>query len=93
MKRIFLGIILGLIMFILFVYLGGAGYLQKLGKKTEEAGVELEYYEKELKRSAEEVKAKVGKTAEKVKETAAATKEKTIEAVEGAKESVQEMVP
>ncbi|MBI5599695.1 MAG: hypothetical protein HY890_08190 [Deltaproteobacteria bacterium] len=73
MKKVILGIILGLVMFVVFIAFGGARYMVRFGKKTIDAGQKLQVYEKEIKESA-------GKAGEKIAETGKATKEKIEEA-------------
>ncbi|MFQ5586123.1 MAG: hypothetical protein ACE5GF_04800 [Thermodesulfobacteriota bacterium] len=68
MKRILLGIIIGLCLFFLFLYFGGADYLRDFGSKTEEVGRDLKQYEKGVKESAEKAKKIVEKTGRKLKE-------------------------
>lgn len=49
MKKFILGIVIGVLVIILFTYLGGGAALQTLGKKTIEVGERVEVYEKALK--------------------------------------------
>lgn len=80
-------------MFIAFIFFGGAGFLQKFGEKTIDAGKELEHYEVQLKKSSEKLKdkldeakvaakEKIGEKAEEViKEVVEETKEKIIDSL------------
>lgn len=47
--KVMLGICLGIFLLYLFIYFGGADYLELFGKKTEQAGKELKHYEKNVK--------------------------------------------
>ncbi len=73
MKRILLGIIIGIIAFVIFIMAGGGEYLKRLGQKTEEAGRRLESYEKRLKSSVKETKQRIEtlkeKTEKRIKDT------------------------
>jgi hypothetical protein len=60
--------ILIIILFILFLYFGGAEYVKRFGQKAEETGVKLEEYEKEIKGTTEKAKETYEGTKEKVKE-------------------------
>ncbi|MBI5875766.1 MAG: hypothetical protein HZB81_08015 [Deltaproteobacteria bacterium] len=63
--QVFLGILIGIIFLYLFIYFGGAGYLQAFGKKTEEAGKGLKQYEKNVQDTTDKV---LEKAKDKVKE-------------------------
>ncbi|MCP3677573.1 MAG: hypothetical protein GY721_08315 [Deltaproteobacteria bacterium] len=67
MKRLFLGIIIGICLFFLFLYFGGADYLREFGSKTEDVGRELKQYERGIKESADRAKEIVEKTGKKIK--------------------------
>lgn len=84
--RVLLGMVLGIFIFMLFLFFGGAEYLKKFGQRTEEAGVKLERYEKDLKEAVEKAKERAVETGEK-------TEEKVIETYEGTKEKVKEYMP
>ncbi len=96
MKRIILGIVLGIFIFLLFLYLGGPEFLKKLGQRTEEAGIKLEKYEKELKEGVEKAKEAVEETredtAKEADKTLRKTKEKMKETYEETKEKVKEYI-
>ncbi len=67
-KKIFqalIGILIGIIFLYLFIYFGGADYLQTFGKKTEEAGKGLKQYEKNVQDTTDKV---LEKAKDKVKE-------------------------
>jgi uncharacterized membrane-anchored protein YhcB (DUF1043 family) len=68
MKRIILGIIIGVVLSFIFFYFGGSDYLIEVGKKTEKVGSELKEYERKLKDSAENLKDMAEKAKEKVKQ-------------------------
>ncbi len=68
MKRIILGIIIGAVLFYLFVYYGGAEYLQLFGNKTAEVGMELKQYEKRLRDSTKRVREVAGEAGKRLKE-------------------------
>jgi hypothetical protein len=50
MKKFILGIIIGIVLILLFTYLGGGAALKTLGKKTIEVGERVEVYEQALKK-------------------------------------------
>ena len=67
MTRLLIGIILGILLLFLFLYLGGPSYLESFGKKTEETGKSLKRYEKTTRDTAkkgeekyEDIKKKLG---------------------------------
>ncbi len=68
MKKLILGIIIGIVLLVLFVYFGGGRYLQQAAKEAEKAGGEIEQYEKKLKESAKKVEHGIEKVKEKIKE-------------------------
>ena len=72
MKKFILGIIIGVVLILLFTYLGGGSALQTVGKKTIEVGERVEVYEQALKDATQGLLSKQGEDA---KET---TKEKDI---------------
>ena len=95
MKRIALGIIIGIIFFLVFVFAGGSEYLKRFGQKTEEAGEKLEVYEKEFKKGAEEAIEKLEESSERAKEAVKEVieekvKETVRETLEDAMEDVME---
>jgi hypothetical protein len=49
MKKFVFGIFIGILLIVLFTYLGGGAALKILGKKTIELGERVEIYEKALK--------------------------------------------
>ncbi|MBI3753645.1 MAG: hypothetical protein HY266_06335 [Deltaproteobacteria bacterium] len=65
MFQIILGIVLGIFLLCLFIYFGGADYLQAFGKKTAQAGKELKQYEKTVKDTADKA---LEKAKDKMKE-------------------------
>lgn len=65
MIKVILGIFLGIFLLYLFIYFGGADYLEVVGKKTEKAGKELKQYEKNVKETTDKV---LEKAKDKVKE-------------------------
>ena len=66
--KLVLGISLGIILLYLFIYFGGADYLEAFGKKTEQAGKELKQYEKNVKDATTTVEKSLEKAKDKVKE-------------------------
>ena len=55
MKKFILGIFIGIILILLFTYLGGGSALKVIGKKTIEVGERVEVYEQALKDVAQEL--------------------------------------
>ena len=49
MKKFILGVFIGVLLIIVFTYLGGGTALKVVGKKTIELGERIEVYEKTLK--------------------------------------------
>jgi hypothetical protein len=49
MKKFILGVFIGILLIVLFTYLGGGAALKIVGKKTIELGERVEIYEKALK--------------------------------------------
>jgi hypothetical protein len=49
MKKFILGIVIGVLLIVLFTYVGGGAALKIVGKKTIEIGERIEVYEKALK--------------------------------------------
>ncbi len=68
MKKFILGIIIGFVLFMLFLLSGGGEYLKRFGKKTEEAGERLEEVGEQAKESIERMKKTIKRTKEKVKD-------------------------
>ena len=91
MKRVILGFALGVIIFVAFIFFGGAGFLQKFGTKTVEAGKELEQYEVQLKKSSEKLKDKLDEARVAAKEKIGEKAEEVIEeVVEETKEKIMD---
>jgi hypothetical protein len=61
MKKFILGIFIGVLLIILFTYLGGGAALKIVGKKTIELGERVEVYEKALKDVSERLLKEKGK--------------------------------
>ncbi len=53
MKKFLLGIVIGVVVIVCFIYFGGGNILKALGKKTIEVGEKVEIYEKALKEVAQ----------------------------------------
>lgn len=66
--KVFLGIFIGIILLYLFIYFGGADYLEVFGRKTEQAGKGLKRYEKDVKDTAVKVEKALEKAKDEVKE-------------------------
>lgn len=49
MKKFILGVFIGILLIIIFIYLGGGAALKIVGKKTIELGERVEVYEKAFK--------------------------------------------
>jgi hypothetical protein len=60
MKKFILGIFIGVMLILLFTYLGGGSALKTVGKKTIEVGERVEVYEQALKDAAQELLTKKG---------------------------------
>jgi hypothetical protein len=60
MKKFILGIFIGVVLILLFTYLGGGSALKTVGKKTIEVGERVEVYEQVLKDAAQELLAQKG---------------------------------
>lgn len=91
LKRVILGFLLGAVMFIAFVFLGGAGFLEKFGEKVSDAGTELKHYESQLKESSEKLKDKLDEAKVAAKEKVGEKTEELIEeVVEETKEKIKE---
>lgn len=88
MKKVLLGIVIGIAVLAAFLYFGGGRYLRVFGAKTEEAGVKLEKYEKEMKKEAEVLKESAREAGETIKEKAGDAKEAVKDTAQGAKEAV-----
>jgi hypothetical protein len=61
MKKFILGIFIGVLLIVLFTYLGGGTALKIVGKKTIEVGERVEVYEKALKDVTDELLREKGK--------------------------------
>jgi hypothetical protein len=61
MKKFILGVFIGVLLIILFTYLGGGAALKIVGKKTIELGEGVEVYEKALKDVADKLLKEKGK--------------------------------
>jgi hypothetical protein len=61
MKKFILGVFMGILLIILFTYLGGGAALKIVGKKTIELGEKVEVYEKALKNLTEGLLKEKGK--------------------------------
>jgi hypothetical protein len=72
MKKFILGILIGVVLILLFTYLGGGSALQILGRKTIEVGERVEVYEQALKDATQGLLTKKGEGAKEI------TKEKDI---------------
>jgi len=72
MKKFILGIFIGVVLILLFTYLGGGSALKTVGEKTIEVGERVEVYEQALKDATQGLLTKKGEGA---KET---TQEKDI---------------
>ncbi|HBR15997.1 MAG: hypothetical protein A3G39_09560 [Deltaproteobacteria bacterium RIFCSPLOWO2_12_FULL_43_16] len=66
--KITIGIFLGIVLLYLFIYFGGADYLQTFGKKTAEAGKELKQYEQDVKDATVKIEKALEGAKDKVKE-------------------------
>ena len=60
MKKFILGIFIGVVLIVLFTYLGGGSALKIVGQKTIEVGERVEVYEQALKDAAQEFLIKKG---------------------------------
>lgn len=88
MKKFIIGVVLGIIVLVVFLYLGGAKYVKIFGSKTEEAGAKLEKYEKRMKETAKDAGKAIEKTAEGAKEVMDDTVDTTKDGIKKAKEYV-----
>jgi hypothetical protein len=61
MKKFILGVLIGILLIILFTYLGGGAALKIAGKKTIELGEKVEVYEKARKDVAKSLLKEKGK--------------------------------
>jgi len=84
MKKIILGILIGLAILAAMLYFGGGRHVRKIGKKTVEAGERMEKYEGEIKKKAARLQEALRKTAEGTKETVKKT-------AKGARETVERL--
>jgi hypothetical protein len=60
MKKFFLGIFIGVVLILLFTYLGGGSALKIVGEKTIEVGERVEVYEQALKDATQGLLTKKG---------------------------------
>lgn len=88
MKKFIIGVVIGVVALAAFLYFGGPKYLKAFGSKTEQAGENLEKYEKELKHTADDAKEAVKDTAESVKETAKDARKAVNKTVDTTKKAV-----
>lgn len=89
MKKIVLGVVFGCIIFVAFLYFGGASYVKQLGNKTVAVGKTLEGYEKELERAKKIGIEKASVVSEGVKDAYGKTKKGVGSSVEWTKESAR----
>ena len=71
MSKFFIGIIVGIIALIFFVYFGGADYVRSLGRHADRAAEKMETYEKKM----HGLKEKAGKVREQAEEAGKRIKE------------------
>ncbi|MFQ5480180.1 MAG: hypothetical protein ACE5DW_02780 [Thermodesulfobacteriota bacterium] len=67
--KFFLGIIIGIIALLAFIYFGGADYLRFIGRQTDKAAEHVERYEKKMhgmKERARKVKEKAEEAGKKI---------------------------
>ncbi len=55
MIRFFMGVIVGILLFFLFIYFGGGKAVKKVGEGLTETGKKMEYLEDAIKKEGEEV--------------------------------------
>lgn len=67
MKKFILGIMIGIVMILLFTYLGGGAALKTLGEKTIEVGERIEVYEQALKDATQGFLTKKGEEKKEIK--------------------------
>jgi hypothetical protein len=75
MKKFILGIIIGIVLILLFTYLGGGAALKTLGKKTIEVGERVEVYEQALKDATQGFLTKKGEGEKDIKKKKAIKKQ------------------
>lgn len=68
-KRLILGVVIGAIALLLFIFFGGAKYVRIFGVETEKAGRKLEKIEKKVRSSAEAAREKADDAAAEIKDT------------------------
>ncbi len=69
MTRFFIGIIVGIVALILFVYFGGADYVRSVGRHADKAAEHIERYEKKMhnmKERAEKVREKAEEAGKRI---------------------------
>ncbi|MFQ5428215.1 MAG: hypothetical protein ACE5EZ_04450 [Thermodesulfobacteriota bacterium] len=64
MSKFFIGIIVGIIALICFIYFGGSDYVRSLGRHADKAAEQMETYEKKMRGFKE----RAGKVREKAEE-------------------------
>jgi hypothetical protein len=67
MKKLLIGILIGVAILFTFIVLGGGRYVKTLGVKTEEAGEKLEKFGKRIKKTTKSAKKTLDETTDKVK--------------------------
>ena len=55
MKRFLLGLVVGVILSFLFIYLGGGEALRFIGEKTQRAGEKIKVYERAIREKIDEI--------------------------------------
>lgn len=55
MIRFFMGVIVGILLFFLFIYFGGGKAVKKVGEGLTDTGKKMEYIEEVIKKEKEEV--------------------------------------
>ncbi|MBI5344174.1 MAG: hypothetical protein HZB83_02370 [Deltaproteobacteria bacterium] len=73
MKKVILGVLIGILALTLFVWFNGSRYVKVFGTKTIDAGEKIEKIEKEMREKAKGAEKSVKKTLDR---TVDATKEK-----------------
>ena len=68
MLKMLFGIIIGVALMLVFLYLGGGRWLKEFGRSTEKAGARLEVYEKRVQDTANDAGKTAGDTIDKTRE-------------------------
>jgi len=55
MIRFFMGVIVGILLFFLFIYFGGGKAVKKVGEGLTDTGKKMEYIEEVIKKEGEEI--------------------------------------